>query len=122
MTPFPPDRLRVPDVPERNLRPGRHSVEVVQPKNEEALIAATIVVDKPAHNIRAYDREGRLLAYYPATMGSEEKPAPSGVFEVRGVTCEYHYDPKFAWKEVKTKQKLTVRPGLSNPVGPSGLT
>jgi len=26
-----------------NLRPGRHSVEVVQPKNEKALIAATIV-------------------------------------------------------------------------------
>jgi len=43
MTPFPPDRLRVPDVPEMNLRPGRHSVEVVQPKNEKALIAATIV-------------------------------------------------------------------------------
>ena len=37
-------------------------------------------VDKPAHNVRAYDREGRLLGYYPATMGSEEKPAPSGVF------------------------------------------
>jgi hypothetical protein len=53
---------------------------VVQPKNDKAPIAATIVVDKPAHNVRAYDREGRLLGYYPATMGSEEKPAPSGVF------------------------------------------
>ena len=49
-------------------------------KNDRAPIAATIVVDKPAHNVRAYDREGRLLGYYPATMGSEEKPAPSGVF------------------------------------------
>ena len=33
-------------MPEMNLRPGRHSVEVVQPKNEMALIAATIVVDQ----------------------------------------------------------------------------
>jgi lipoprotein-anchoring transpeptidase ErfK/SrfK len=111
--------ILVADVPETNLRPGRPTVEVVQPKNDKAPIAATIVVDKPAHNVRAYDREGRLLGYYPATMGSEEKPAPSGVFKVRGVTWnpEYHYDPKFAWKEVKTKQKLTVPPGPNNPVG-----
>jgi lipoprotein-anchoring transpeptidase ErfK/SrfK len=111
--------VSVADVPEANLRPGPHSVEVVQPKDDKARIAATIVVDKPAHNIRAYDREGKLLSYYPATMGSEEKPAPSSVFEVRGVTWnpEYHYDPKFAWKEVRTKQKLTVRPGPNNPVG-----
>ena len=111
--------ILVADVPETNLRPGHSAVEVVQPKNDKAPIAATIVVDKPAHNVRAYDREGRLLGYYPATMGSEEKPAPSGVFKVRGVTWnpEYHYDPKFAWKEVKTKQKLTVPPGPNNPVG-----
>jgi lipoprotein-anchoring transpeptidase ErfK/SrfK len=111
--------ISVADVPETNLRPGQPAVEVVQPKNDKAPIAATIVVDKPAHNVRAYDREGRLLGYFPATMGSEEKPAPSGVFKVRGVTWnpEYHYDPKFAWKEVKTKQKLTAGPGPNNPVG-----
>jgi lipoprotein-anchoring transpeptidase ErfK/SrfK len=109
----------VADVPAMHLRLGRHTVEAVPPKNDKAPIAATIVVDKPAHNIRAYDREGRLVGYYPATMGSEEKPAPSGDFMVRGVVwnSEYHYDPKFAWKEVKTKQKLTVRSGPNNPVG-----
>ena len=111
--------ILVADVPETNFRPGRDTVEVLQPRNDKAPIAVTIVVDKPAHNVRAYDREGRLLGYYPATMGSEEKPAPSGVFKVRGVTWnpEYHYDPKFAWKEVKTNQKLTVGPGPNNPVG-----
>jgi lipoprotein-anchoring transpeptidase ErfK/SrfK len=104
---------------EVNLRPARHTVEAVPPKNEKAPIAATIAVDKPARNVRAYDREGKLLAYYPATMGSEEKPAPSGVYKVRGVTWnpEYHYYPKFAWKEVKTKQQLTVEAGPNNPVG-----
>ena len=51
--------------------------------------------------------------------GSEEKPAPSGIFKVKGVEWNpaYHYDPKFAWKEVKTKRKLTVAPGPNNPVG-----
>ena len=30
---------------------------------------------------------------------------------------QYHYDPKFAWKGVKTNRKLTVQPGPNNPVG-----
>ena len=49
----------------------------VPPKDRQGPVAATIVVDKPAGNVRAYDRDGNLLGFYPATMGSEEKPAPS---------------------------------------------
>ena len=29
-------------------------------------------------DVRAFDKEGTLLAYYPASIGSAEKPAPSG--------------------------------------------
>ena len=67
----------VADVPEMKLSPGRHAVEAVPPKDHQGPVAATIVVDKPAGNVRAYDRDGKLLGFYPATMGSEEKPAPS---------------------------------------------
>jgi lipoprotein-anchoring transpeptidase ErfK/SrfK len=111
--------IMVADVPELKLRPGRHSVEAVPPTDSGGPIAARIVVDKPARNVRAYDKDGKLLGFYAATIGSEEKPAPSGVFKVNGVywNPEYHYDPKFAWKEVKTKRKLTVEPGPNNPVG-----
>lgn len=107
------------DVPEMQVSSGRHSVEAVPPRDSRGPIAATIVVDKPGRSARAYDRDGKLLAFYPATIGSEEKPAPSGVFKVRSVEWnpEYHYDPKFAWKGVKTKQKLTIEPGPNNPVG-----
>jgi lipoprotein-anchoring transpeptidase ErfK/SrfK len=111
--------ILVADVPEMKLRPARFRIEAV-PANENAgPIAATIVVDKPARSLRAYDRDGKLLAFYPATIGSEEKPAPSGVFKVRSVDWnpQYHYDPKFAWKGVNTNKKLTVQPGPNNPVG-----
>jgi len=115
--------LVVADVPEMKLTPGRHAVEVVPPKDDakdrNGPVAATIVVDKPARNVRAYDRNGKLLAFYPASIGSEEKPAPSGIFKVKGVDWnpEYRYDPKFAWKGVKTKRELTVQRGPNNPVG-----
>jgi lipoprotein-anchoring transpeptidase ErfK/SrfK len=107
------------DVPEMRLVPGRNAVEAVPPNDERGPVAATIVVDKPARNVRAYDQNGNLLAFHPASMGSEEKPAPSGVFKVRRVDWNPHYvyDPKFAWKGVKSKRKLVVAAGPNDPVG-----
>jgi lipoprotein-anchoring transpeptidase ErfK/SrfK len=69
--------------------------------------------------VRAYDKDGKLLAFYPATIGSEEKPAPSGAFKVRRIEWnpDFIYDPKFAWKGVNVREKLTIRPGPNNPVG-----
>ena len=112
----------VADVKPLNLRAGRDTFEAIPPNNTEGAAnesVATIVVDKPARNVRAYDKEGKLLAYYPATIGSEEKPAPSGAFKVREVSWnpDYIYDPKFAWKGVNVRHKLTIRPGPNNPVG-----
>jgi lipoprotein-anchoring transpeptidase ErfK/SrfK len=81
--------------------------------------AAVIEVDKRARAVRAFDRDGHLLAFYPASIGSAEKPAPSGTFKVRRVARnpDYHYDPKFAFKGVHTRRKLTIKPGPNNPVG-----
>jgi lipoprotein-anchoring transpeptidase ErfK/SrfK len=97
------------------------TVEAIPPKkpNAERDRVATIVVDKAASNVRAYDQAGKLLAFYPATVGSQEKPAPTGAFKVTRVAWnpDYHYDPKFAWKGVKAKEKLTIQPGPNNPVG-----
>jgi lipoprotein-anchoring transpeptidase ErfK/SrfK len=112
-------QIMVADVPEMTLSAGRHAVEAVAPKTPQGPVAATIVVDKPAGNVRVYDQDGKLIGFYPATMGSQEKPAPSGFFKVSGVAWnpEYHYDPQFAWKGVTTKRKLTIRPGPNDPVG-----
>jgi lipoprotein-anchoring transpeptidase ErfK/SrfK len=54
-----------------------------------------------------------------APIGSEEKPAPSGDFKIKGISWnpKYEYDPKFAWKGVNTKRKLSIGPGPNNPVG-----
>lgn len=109
----------IADGPEMALRSDRRTVEAVPPTDKTGPVAATIVVDKPKGSVRSYDPDGKFLAFYPATMGSAEKPAPSGQFEATGVywNPEYHYDPKFAWKGVTTKRKLTVQPGPNNPVG-----
>jgi lipoprotein-anchoring transpeptidase ErfK/SrfK len=78
-----------------------------------------IRVDKAKHELRAFDAGGKLLAYYPATVGSEEKPAPSGTLKVTAVKKNptYHYNPAYAFKGVRTTKPFTIEPGPNNPVG-----
>ncbi len=113
------ESIVVANLAETPLRPGKRAVEAVPPKDETGPVAATIVVDKLGGNVRVYGADGRLMAYYRATMGSAEKPVPSGPFTVKGVgwNPQYRCDPRFAWKGVKTRRELTVRPGPNNPVG-----
>jgi lipoprotein-anchoring transpeptidase ErfK/SrfK len=80
---------------------------------------ASVEVDKGARLVRALDQSGKPLAVYPASIGSEEKPAPSGEAQVRRVVHHptYHYNPKFAFKGIKTKRPFTIAKGPNNPVG-----
>jgi lipoprotein-anchoring transpeptidase ErfK/SrfK len=78
-----------------------------------------ITIDKSNRDVRAFGADGKLLAYYPASIGSEEKPAPSGDTTVKGVAFDpvYTYNPKYAFKGVKTKRKFSIKAGPNNPVG-----
>ncbi|CDX61905.1 ErfK/YbiS/YcfS/YnhG family protein [Mesorhizobium plurifarium] len=80
---------------------------------------AGVEVDKASRQVRALDASGKAIAVYPASIGSEEKPAPSGAAEVKRVVHDptYHYNPKFAFKGVKTKRPFTIAKGPNNPVG-----
>jgi lipoprotein-anchoring transpeptidase ErfK/SrfK len=88
-------------------------------RSASAPAVARIEIDKRERSLRALDKDGKLVAFYPASIGSTEKPAPSGTFKVRTVQFDpiYHYDPKFAFKGVKAKDKFTIKPGPNNPVG-----
>jgi len=78
-----------------------------------------ISVDKAKQELRAFDAGGKLLAYYPATVGSGEKPAPSGTLKVTAVKKDptYRYNPAYAFKGVRTTKPFTIGPGPNNPVG-----
>lgn len=80
---------------------------------------ARVEVDKKLKAVRAFAADGTLVAFYPASIGSKEKPAPSGTFQIRKVAEHptYHYDPKFRFKGVKTQEPFTIKPGPNNPVG-----
>lgn len=81
---------------------------------------ASIVIDKRERSLRAYDASGAMLAFYPATIGSPDAPAPSGDFSVRSVAFDptYHYDPaRLPTFGRRNHGALTIAAGPNNPVG-----
>ncbi len=108
----------------RALNPGvdftRPGVQIVVPATRDAALpqVARIVVDKAETSLRAFDAEGRLVAFYPATIGSSDRPAPSGTLKVEGVAREpdYTYDPtRLTYGD--GRRKVVVPAGPNNPVG-----
>ena len=81
--------------------------------------AAKIQADKGNNVVRVLAKDGALIASYPASIGSDDKPAPSGTLKVvriaKGPT--YTYDPAFKFKGVKADEKLHIAAGPNNPVG-----
>jgi lipoprotein-anchoring transpeptidase ErfK/SrfK len=114
-------QLIVANVPEMALDGGlaAKGKRDTQSSRDAGPIAARIEVDKAERAVRVFDRDGKLLAYYPASIGSTEKPAPSGKFIVKRVEVDptYHYNPKYAFKGQTAKTPVTVPPGPKNPVG-----
>jgi hypothetical protein len=87
-------------------------------KPSEAKVAK-VVVDKSADTVRALDGDGKLISFYPASVGSEARPSPSGTRTIHSVTENptYTYSPKLHFKGVKATKPFTIAPGPNNPVG-----
>ena len=119
----PGQEIVVADVKALNLRAGRDTFEAgpaEQSTKEPGMRAwRRSWWTSPHATCVPTTRKASCLLTTRRTIGSEEKPAPSGAFKVRGVSWnpDYIYDPKFAWKGVNVRHKLTIRPGPNNPVG-----
>lgn len=80
---------------------------------------ARIVADKDKKEVFAYDAGGRLVAAYPATIGSSDTPSPSGIHTVSRVALDpnYTYNPSINFKQGQNDKVLTIPPGPNGPVG-----
>ena len=69
--------------------------------------------------MRAYDADDKVLAVFPATVGSRERPSPTGVHKVDVIKQDplYTYDPKKLTWGPKRLGRFTIKAGPNNPVG-----
>ena len=78
-----------------------------------------VEVDKNRQTVKVFGASNQLLDFFPATVGSEEKPSPSGTLRLTTIDHNptYRYNPKYRFKGVHTKSPFTIKPGPNNPVG-----
>jgi lipoprotein-anchoring transpeptidase ErfK/SrfK len=109
----------------RALNPGHgfaKAGEVVRVPNvhtEASGKAAKVVVTESDQSVVALDAAGRVLARFPATMGSEHDPLPIGDWKINGVSKEppFFYNPDLFWDAKGDQSKTKIAPGPNNPVG-----
>ena len=78
-----------------------------------------VVVSKSTSTVTLRDADGKTLAQFPASMGSEHDPLPVGTWKILGVAKNpvFHYNPELFWDANPTHTKAKLAPGPNNPVG-----
>ncbi len=108
------------------LNPGRHfdrageTIAVIDTGADQSPEkAAKVEVDKNRQTVQLFDKSNALIGFYPATVGSEEKPSPSGTLKVTEIDRNptYRYNPDYHFKGVHSRKPFTIKPGPNNPVG-----
>ena len=110
------------------LNPGRHFdragetivvVDTTDARSAAPAKADRVEVDKVRQSVKLFDKSNALIGFYPASVGSEEKPSPSGTLKVTEIDPNptYRYNPAYHFKGVHSRKPFTIRPGPNNPVG-----
>lgn len=81
--------------------------------------AASIAVFKADRRLQALDREGRVVAQFPVSLGGPRDPLPLGKLKIANEVKEpaFYYDPALIWNAKPEHHKAKIAPGPNNPVG-----
>jgi lipoprotein-anchoring transpeptidase ErfK/SrfK len=99
---------------------GAHITVANVERKSTAQRAARITVSKATRSLMAFDANGGIIAFYPASVGSEDTPSPpAGVHRVRNAAANpiYYYKPSLQLGAMGASRGLKVPRGPNNPVG-----
>ncbi len=104
--------------PTASFTPGE-TISVAATGAAKSGVVKRIEVHRQSGQVFAFAEDGSLLAVYPATIGSEETPSPSGKHKVKGVARlpTYIYNPTINFQQGHNKNILKLPSGPNNPVG-----
>jgi len=109
----------------RKLNPGERfdqagaRIKVIAPGKQVSKKVHYVVAHKSRKQLQAFDRNGKLVASYPATIGSAATPSPSGTHTIKRIALdpEYTYNPKKNFQQGDNNKILRIAPGPNGPVG-----
>jgi lipoprotein-anchoring transpeptidase ErfK/SrfK len=112
-----------------NVLPSSRSYEGVQGEESQLLSdlnisgtqpkASRVVVDKSDKVVRVFGEGDKLIAQFPATMGSAKDPLPLGNWKINSVAFNppFKYQPQLFWDVKDTEEEQLLPPGPNGPVG-----
>lgn len=109
----------------QRLNPGKDfaaGTRIVVP-NVEGLpplpAVAKVIVDRSDAVVIAEGADGKVIAQFPASTGSEHDPLPIGDWKIQGVATDptFHYNPELFWDADPAHAKAKLAAGPNNPVG-----
>lgn len=82
-------------------------------------ILKSISVDVKGQTVKLFNNEGRVIGFYPATVGSAQFPSPSGDLEVVrwAANPTFTYSSRLSYVKLKKGEVVQIQPGPNNPVG-----
>ena len=88
-------------------------------RSPEKGAALRIDAVKSTGMVLVFGAQDVVLASYPATIGSETTPSPSGEYVVERIARNpnYTYDPEKNFQQGKNTETLVLPPGPNGPVG-----
>jgi lipoprotein-anchoring transpeptidase ErfK/SrfK len=77
-----------------------------------------LIAHKGASELYGFDENNQMIVAYPATIGSNDTPSPTGDVTIRAIAAKpwYGYNPK-NFIQGKNMTPLSLPPGPNNPVG-----
>ena len=89
------------------------NVQNILPSNTK-----TIIAHKGSKQLYLLDQQNKMIASFPATIGSEDNPSPSGMHTISSIVSNphYSYNPN-NFIQGKNLKHLSLPPGPNNPVG-----
>lgn len=101
-----------------SFTPGE-TINVTVPAKPIRATVLRIIVDAERGRVAAYDPSGRMVADYPATVGSAATPSPQGthLVEASVLDPDYTYNPNINFKQGNNDKVLRIPPGPNAPVG-----
>lgn len=104
--------------PNANFKKLGESIIVANTREDLSEPVALIIAHKGAKQVYAFDSNNKMVASFPATIGSSDTPSPKGTYKIKAVAPNpwYGYNPK-NFIQGKNMKPLSLPPGPNNPVG-----
>jgi lipoprotein-anchoring transpeptidase ErfK/SrfK len=104
--------------PEASFKKAGETIIVANPREDLSDPVALVIAHKGAKQVYAFDSNNKMVASFPATIGSSDTPSPKGTYKIRAIAPNpwYGYNPK-NFVQGKNMKPLSLPPGPNNPVG-----